>query len=187
METKTHICPVWIGYVMANPLRKLQQNPYKILSPYIDKEMKVLEIGPAMGFFSIPMARLTGATGKVYCVDIQQNMLEKLEHRANKAGVGKTIETRLSTSYSLNIDDLKNSIDFALLAYVAHEIPDKDSLFASLSESMKNNSSLLFIEPRGHVNSAAWAESLSIACTHGFQMAQKISISGSRSALLYKT
>ena len=118
METKPHVCPVWMGYAMASPLRKLQQNPYKILSPFINEGMNVLEIGPAMGFFSIPMANMAGNNGKVYCVDIQKNMLRKLEHRAVKAGVEQTIETRLSTAGSLNIDDLKNSIDFTLLAYV---------------------------------------------------------------------
>lgn len=186
METKTHICPVWIGYIMASPLRKLQQNPNKILSPYINKGMKILEIGPAMGFFSIPMAQITGTKGRVFCVDIQQKMLKKLEHRAYKAGVGQTIETRLSTDESMNIADLENSIDFTLLAFVAHEIEDQEKLFGSLSAAMKNKSSLLFIEPKGHVSTEDWEKSLAIATAQGFQMTQKVNISGSRSALLCK-
>jgi predicted O-methyltransferase YrrM len=72
---------------MLIPLRKLQHNPVKILAPYIKPGMKAMDFGPAMGYFSIPLAKLTGTKGKVYCVDIQEKMLEKLKQRAVKYGV----------------------------------------------------------------------------------------------------
>lgn len=187
METKTHVCPVWVGYIMASPLRKLQQNPYKILSPYINEGMNILEVGPAMGFFSIPMAKMTGSSGKVYCADIQKNMLMKLEERASKAHVNHIIETRLSTADSLNTDDLKDTIDFTLLAFVVHEVPDQGKLFSAIAKAMKKNSSVLFIEPKGHVSTFEWEKSISIATEQGFQRAKNVRISGSRSALLYKS
>jgi ubiquinone/menaquinone biosynthesis C-methylase UbiE len=186
METKPHICPVWIGYIMASPLRKLQQNPNKILAPFIKEGMNILEIGPAMGFFSIPMAKMTGNSGKVYCADIQENMLTKLYRRASKAGVNHIIETRLTSSDSLNIDDLKNSIDFTILAFVVHEVPDQNNLFSAVAEAMKKNSSLLFMEPKGHVNMLEWEKSISIAKENGLQFEQNIKVTGSRAALLKK-
>jgi len=48
-----HRCPVWVGYFLASGLRKLLQNPVKILSPYVKRNMTVLDIGCAMGFFSL--------------------------------------------------------------------------------------------------------------------------------------
>ena len=69
------VCPLWVGYLLASPIRKLLQNPKKILSPYIEEDMKVLDIGCAMGFFSIPLARLIGSNGKVICVDMQKKMI----------------------------------------------------------------------------------------------------------------
>lgn len=36
------VCPVWIGYFLLSPLRKLFQNPNKILSPYVKDGMKGL-------------------------------------------------------------------------------------------------------------------------------------------------
>ena len=77
-----HVCPVWVGYLLASPLRKIFQNPDKILSAYVKEGMKVLDIGCAMGFFSLPMARMVGSGGKVICVDIQPNMLSSLKKRA---------------------------------------------------------------------------------------------------------
>ncbi|MBN2519238.1 MAG: hypothetical protein JXB17_01935, partial [Bacteroidales bacterium] len=78
-QNKKHLCPVWVGYFLINPLRKLFQSPNKILGPYIMPGMKMIDFGSAMGYFSIPMAKTAGKTGKVYCLDIQQKMLEKLK------------------------------------------------------------------------------------------------------------
>lgn len=186
METKSHVCPEWVGYIMASPLRKLQQNPNKMLSPYISEGMNILEIGPAMGFFSIPMAKMTGNKGRVYCIDIQDNMLKKLYQRARKASVDHIIETRLATANAMNIDNLKNTIDFTLLAYVVHEVPDQNKLFSAISEVMKENSNLLFIEPKGHVNTVKWDKSIAIATNQGFQISQNIKVTGSRAILLHK-
>jgi len=43
-----------------------------------------LDIGSAMGFFSLPMAKMVGAEGKVVCVDLQQKMLDVLEKKSAK-------------------------------------------------------------------------------------------------------
>ncbi|QTA78393.1 SAM-dependent methyltransferase [Desulfonema limicola] len=88
------VCPIWIGYLLLNPIRKLYQNPEKILSPYVSEGMTVLDMGCAMGYFSIPLARLVGTDGKVICADIQEKMLKSLEKRAAKAGLSDRIETR---------------------------------------------------------------------------------------------
>jgi hypothetical protein len=39
------VCPWWIGYLLASPLRCwLGQDPIKILSPYVREGMTVLEL-----------------------------------------------------------------------------------------------------------------------------------------------
>ena len=55
-----HVCPWWIGYLLASPIRRIFQNPEEILSPFIRFGMAVLEPGPGMGFFTIPLARMVG-------------------------------------------------------------------------------------------------------------------------------
>ncbi len=165
---------------MASPLRKLQQNPQKILGPYITPGMKILELGPAMGYFSIPMAKITGNAGKVYCVDIQENMLFKLDERARKKDVSNIIESRLASQDSLNVSDIIGKIDFTLLAYMVHEVSDQKKLFTEVAETMKKNAKVLFIEPRMHVKEKDWLNSLRIANESGFVLSRQILISGSR-------
>jgi hypothetical protein len=58
-------CPSWAGYLLASPIRKLLQNPNRILSPYVRAGMNVLEPGPGMGFFTLELARLVGLEGRV--------------------------------------------------------------------------------------------------------------------------
>ena len=54
-----HVCPIWVGYLLASPVRKLVwENPDKILKPYVNEAMTVADIGCAMGFFSLPLARI---------------------------------------------------------------------------------------------------------------------------------
>ncbi len=91
------ICPWYLGYVLASPLRRLFQKPEKILGPYVKPGMKILEVGPGMGFFSLPMARLVGGTGRIVCIDLQEKMLHHLRRRAVKANLQSRIETRLCT------------------------------------------------------------------------------------------
>jgi hypothetical protein len=43
------VCPWWLGYLLASPLRRLQYEPANILAPYVREGMTVLEYGPGMG------------------------------------------------------------------------------------------------------------------------------------------
>lgn len=72
------VCPVWVGYLLASPIRKLFQNPQKMLGHYIENGMKVLDVGCAKGFFSLPITRMVGSNGRVICVDMQDGVKDSL-------------------------------------------------------------------------------------------------------------
>ncbi len=166
----SHTCPIWIGHILANPLRKLIENPTKILKPHVKEGMTVLDIGSAMGFFSLPLAKLVMPKGKVICIDLQQKMLDALMKRANKAGVAEAIETRLAHENTLNIDDLNGVIDVAIAYHVIHEVNDQKKFLAETYSALNNNGLLIFSEPRGHVSKTDFNKSLSIAEKVGFKI-----------------
>ncbi|MBN1949598.1 MAG: methyltransferase domain-containing protein [Bacteroidales bacterium] len=184
METKTHFCPVWVGYVMNSRFRKIQQNPFKILGSYVKPGMKILEIGPAMGFFSIPMAAMAAPDGKLFAVDIQRRMLEKLQENAKRKKLGEYIECIQSDMDSMNIGKLRGQIDFCLLANVVHEVPNQEKLFAEVAQTMKMGGHILFIEPAWHVSKDAWEQSLYYARKAGFEITAYPRLSGGRSCEL---
>jgi len=181
-----HVCPVWVGYLLANPLRALFQNPQKILAPHVASGMRVLDIGCAMGFFSLPLAGLVGPSGQAVCVDFQQKMLEVLLRRARRARVLDRIEPRLCRTDSLCIPDLQGQIDFALLFAVVHEIEDPMRFFSEVHHVLRPQGRVLFAEPRRHVREDAFRESLSMAERNGLRQVRWLRIPWSRAMLFEK-
>ena len=179
-----HVCPVWIGYLLASPLRKLFQNPKKILSPHVKEGMKVLDIGCAMGFFSLPLAKMVGSAGKVICVDVQAKMIESLQKRARKAGLSDIMETRVCGQDSLGLDDLHGQIDFALASAVVHEVPDAKKFFAEIHGPLKPTAKFLVVEPKGHVSEDDFAVTIFVAERNGFTVVGKPKVGKSRTVLL---
>ncbi|MBN1765940.1 MAG: class I SAM-dependent methyltransferase [Sedimentisphaerales bacterium] len=180
------LCPVWVGYLLASPLRKLIQNPDTMLDPYIKQGMQVLDLGCAMGFFSLAMARMVGQGGRVYCVDLQEKMVQVLKKRAQKKQLIDRMDIRQCSPESLNIEDLQGRIDFALASAVVHEVPDPASFFHHVSQAVKIQGKLLLVEPKGHVTTTEFDETISLARDHGFKLLETPKISMSRTALLEK-
>ena len=180
------ICPWWLGYLLASPLRRLLQNPEDILTPHVKPGMTVLDMGCAMGFFSLPMARLVGADGRVIAVDLQEKMIRSLRRRMTTAGLSARIETRNCTSGSLAIDDLAEGIDFALAFAVLHEMPDIRRALASICRSLRPGGRLLIAEPAGHVSEKEFRQTTAIAIELGLDVVDSPRIHRSRSALLSK-
>ena len=181
-----HVCPVWIGYLLASPIRRLFQNPEKILTPYIREGMTILDVGCAMGFFSLPAARMVGPNGRIVCIDVQTQMIDSLKKRAYKSGLMDRIDTRLCSSDSLGVDDLTEKIDFAFAIAVVHEVPDTSILFKQICKALKTTAQLLIAEPRAHVSPAALEKSISIAEQNGFKTIDRPKVSGSHAVLFEK-
>jgi len=180
------VCPFWIGYLLSSPIRKLWHNPEKILEPYINQGMKVVDIGCAMGFFSLPLAKMVGQNGKVISVDIQEKMVRSLEKRAQRAGLLDRIETRVCSENSFCLDSFNGEIDFALAFSVVHEIPDPLVFFSEVYRALKFEGKLLMAEPKGRVSEKQFAVSIRTAKGHGFKIIDRPQIRGTRAALLQK-
>jgi ubiquinone/menaquinone biosynthesis C-methylase UbiE len=180
------VCPWWMGYLLASPIRRLRQKPEEILSPYVKKGMTVLEIGPGMGFFSIPMARMVGESGKIICVDIQEKMLSSLMRRAQRAEVAGQVITKIASSDSLNIDDYAGQVDFTLAFAVVHEIPDQENLFSQIHKTMKSGALLLISEPTHHVKPASFEEMIVMTRKIGFEEISRPTIKNGINVVLKK-
>jgi ubiquinone/menaquinone biosynthesis C-methylase UbiE len=183
---KTFVCPWWLGYVLLIPFRRFSQNPEKILGPYVREGMTVLEVGPGMGYFTLPMARLVGDRGRIVCVDLQEKMLKSLKKRGRSAGVDQRIETRLASESGLQIHDLSDTVDFVLAFAVVHEVPDKRQLFEEMHRAMKPAALMLLSEPAGHVSEREFNDTLAIALEAGFKNVETLKINRSYSVLMRK-
>ena len=180
------VCPVWAGYLLSSPLRKLIQNPKKILSPHVKPGMTVVDVGCAMGFFSIPMAGMVGPNGRIVCVDIQEKMLQSHKKQAAKAGVDAAMTYRLCANGSLALEDFDQGVDFILAFAVVHEVPDQAKLFAETFRALKPGARLLLCEPAGHVSQQQFKDTVAMAQASGYGVIDCPKIGKSHAALLEK-
>jgi ubiquinone/menaquinone biosynthesis C-methylase UbiE len=181
-----HVCPWWVGYLLASPLRKLIQDPHKLLASFVKEGMTIVEPGPGMGFFTLELARLAGSRGRVIAIDIQPKMLRALDRRARKAGLGDRIELRQATDESMAVADLTERTDFVLAIAVVHELPDAAHFFEEMHRSLKTGGLMLLAEPPGHVKQAAWEETLHQATIAGFRKHQDLKLRRFRGVVLIK-
>jgi len=186
MADKRHVMPWWMGYLLINPLRKFLENPDRIFAPFVKPGMKVLEIGPAMGFFTLPLGRLVGEKGKVISVEIQERMIKTLEKRVRKAGLEDIIEVRPCSGESLLIETFKNQIDFAVAFHVVHEVSGAEKMFREIYETIRPGALLFVAEPKGHVTEDELKNEIETAKECGFKLLNRPDIKRNRSFMLQK-
>jgi ubiquinone/menaquinone biosynthesis C-methylase UbiE len=175
-----HVCPRWLCFTFDNVFRKLLQDPYKILRPYIKEGDTVLDVGPGIGYFTIPLAEMVGDRGRVIAADIQQKMLSAIKKRAKQRDVEGRIILQLSSSDSLNV---KAKVNFILAFWMVHEVPDKPLFLAQLRSLLKDDGRFLLVEPKFHVTKRKFTASVRLALKAGFALDDSPQISLSKSAL----
>lgn len=107
--------------------------------------MTVADIGAGSGVISILMADAMGDEGKIYAVDIQQEMLDRLKKRAELQGI-KSIELVKGTTKSPKLPP--NSVDLAIMVDVYHEFEFPYEMLLEISRALKPGGRVAFVEYR---------------------------------------
>jgi ubiquinone/menaquinone biosynthesis C-methylase UbiE len=178
-----HICPWWLAYTFDNPLRRFLHNPEIMLANQVKEGMTVADIGCGMGYFSVAMAKMVGRTGKVIAADIQQEMLDILKKRAEKRGAAENLRFVLASRDDIGI---REPLDFVLAFWMVHETGNIPGFFRQVSSVLKQEGAMLIAEPRLHVSSRKFQETLQHARDAGFEVREGPKVRISRSALLVK-
>ncbi len=130
--------PAFISIALDSDLRRRIQPPELIIARAgIEEGMSVVDLGCGPGAFTLPIARAVGSRGKVYAVDVQPAMIERVEAklaRPENADV-VNVETRLASAYELPFGD--DSLDAASLVGVLDEIPDQARALKELRRALK--------------------------------------------------
>ncbi len=178
-----HICPWWACYSFDNPLRRLLHDPNAILAPYVGAGDTAIDIGPGMGYFTITMCRLTGESGQVIAVDIQEKMLAVLRKRAKRAGVDGNLRTCVTEPSGF---DLHIQADFILAFWMMHEVPDQERFIGDVKKHLKEGAAWLISEPSVHVSEKMFTKIRDNVMKAGLNIASEPRIGWSRSIVVKK-
>lgn len=179
-----HTCPVWIGWLLVCPLRRLVENPITLLGPYVRPGSTVVDVGAAMGFHSLDLARMVGTSGRVVSLDIQPEMLARLTKRAGKKGLDRIIETRLCSQENLGIDDLDGRVELVTAFNVIHETSLPARFLSQCAHALRPGGRLFITEPRGHVTDSEFEATVNSARSFGLSRQPAPHVWRSHSAVL---
>lgn len=182
-DRSNRVCPVERAGGLDNRIRRWLQNPGKILGPYIKEGMTVMDLGCGPGFFSIEMAHMAGKSGRVIAADLQEGMLQKLRDKIDGTEIEERITLHKCEQSKIGVSE---EIDFVLLFYIVHEVPDKDALFNEIETILKPNGQVLMVEPPFHVSKAAFEETIGKAINAGLTLVKNPKVFLSKTAMLKK-
>ena len=181
-----HRCPWWAGPLLASPIRRLLESPEKLLGPWVSPGMTVLDVGCAMGFFSLPLARMAGPGGRVLCVDVEPRMIEGLVRRATRSGLAERIVPITCGDDDLGLADREGTVDLAVAIHSLHEMPDIERALRQIAGALRPGGRLLLLEPKGHTSQETWEYELEAAGRSGLRVVGRPVLRRRRSALLEK-
>lgn len=127
-------CPAsLLGWMLDNPIRRRYTRP--VLDRVgIQPGDVVLELGAGTGVFTVAAAKRVGPHGRLVSVDIQPEMIKRVDQRVRAAGLAN-VETHAADAYHLPAAD--ESVDRAFLISVLEEIPDPIRALAELRRALK--------------------------------------------------
>ncbi len=114
-----------------------------LISSGLKNSMSCADIGCGIGFFTIPMAKIVAPKGKVFAFDISDEMLQELRSKIKSEQI-ENIRVLKSETYSLPIDS--ESVDFALISNVLHEVDDYLKFLLETRRIMHSGAKLVIID-----------------------------------------
>jgi ubiquinone/menaquinone biosynthesis C-methylase UbiE len=180
LVSRLHTCPWWLAYGIDNPLRRLVHDPAVLFRGLVAPGQTAVDIGCGLGFFSLGLARLVGATGQVVALDVQPEMVRRARRRAERRGLADRIEFRACEPRRLGFT---GPADFALAFWMVHEVPDAGALLAEVRSFLRLGGHLLIAEPKGHVSPQRFAAMVDLARASGFEVVDRPPVRFSRSVV----
>jgi len=105
----------------------------------------IADLGAGSGYFTFRLAAKVGMTGKVFAVDIQDEMLAAIRQRAADLGV-RNVEEVKATEADPKLPT--GAVDLVLLVDVYHELAYPYEVMSKVREALKPGGRVVFVEYR---------------------------------------
>lgn len=139
--------PAFTGPFFDSKLRRKFQSPETLIRRSgIKKGMCVLDLGCGSGAFTTSVARTVGRKGKVYAVDIQDEMLKQLEKKLSKFENEDIRNVKLVHASAHELPFENESLDLVFMVGVLNEILDRKKALSEIRRVLKSGGMLAVTE-----------------------------------------
>lgn len=136
--------PHFLTNLIDNPIRRRIQPPESTPTRHgIRTGMRVLEVGPGNGTYTLATGREVGEEGRVVAIDIEPRIIDKLRQRVELEGAGN-IEVRVADAHQLPFPDA--SFDAIYMITVIGEIPAPLEAMHEFHRVLRHGGTLAFSE-----------------------------------------
>ena len=112
----------------------------------IQEGSSVADLGAGSGFYSIAAAQAVGPSGRVYAVDVQQDLLGRLKNMAHTSKI-HNLEVVHGDIETLNGTRLREqSVEVVIVANVMFQLDHKDGLVDEVSRILKPGGRVLVVD-----------------------------------------
>ncbi len=128
-------CPSWLSWLLENPFMNSVAGADAILGQLaLEPGMKLLDVGCGPGRLTIPAARRVGAKGQVTALDVQPEMLGRVQKKLQAASLTNVSLVHAGIGEGKTESD---TFDRAVLVTVLGEIPDRQAALAEVYRALK--------------------------------------------------
>jgi SAM-dependent methyltransferase len=164
-------CPYWLGWLLENPLTETVARTSVTLDRIgLRPGDYGLDVGSGPGRLTIPAARRVGLNGSIVAIDVQPQMLARLEERAAKAEVPNIVTKLGDITQDMGLP--ADHFDRAWLVTVLGEIPDRAAALRNLYRTLKPGGTLSVTEIVGDPHYQRRSMVLSLGRQAGFAPSQ---------------
>jgi ubiquinone/menaquinone biosynthesis C-methylase UbiE len=132
------------GFALEEKLRRTWYNPEAILNEAgLHEGMTFVDVGCGDGFFTLLAAKVVGKTGKVYAVDTDASVIQKLNHKAAQQNLH-------NISAKVGMGEVKvfctSCADIVFYSMVLHDFEDPVKVLQNAKQMLKPGGTLVDLD-----------------------------------------
>lgn len=125
-------------------------NPSEIVKYFREKKyilpgMTGADFGCGGGYFTYLLANEVGPEGKIYAIDVQEEVLKEAQEFINNFALGNVKFVLQDLEHGSGVDD--NCLDFVFISQVLYQSGSPEKILISAKKALKDNGFLIILEP----------------------------------------
>jgi ubiquinone/menaquinone biosynthesis C-methylase UbiE len=143
-------CSAWKRFAYEGFDRDSWQKPDQVIELLaIGEGDRLADLGAGSGYFTFRLAAAVGESGRVYAVDVDEDMLDYLEQQVAERGAGN-VEVVRGAFHDPNLPD--GQIDLLFTSNTYHHIEDRSAYFGGVRKDLSARGRVAILE----LNDVSW-------------------------------